>query len=54
MLKDGGQKSNLHTIITTLSKKARSRQKNHPEGKKRSAIDRSIQEEAIQMWSAKI
>jgi hypothetical protein len=47
MLKDHGQKSNLHMIITTLSKKARSKRQTGLERKKRLSKDRYSQEEAI-------
>jgi hypothetical protein len=47
MLKDHGQKSNLHTIITTLQEKARNRRNNLPKGKKRPATDKNLKVEAI-------
>ena len=47
MLKDHGQKSNLHTIITTLQEKARNRCNTLPRGKKRPATDKHLKVEAI-------
>ena len=47
MLKESGQKSNLHTIITTLLKKAHNRRYTHPEAKKGPATGRHLKEEAI-------
>jgi hypothetical protein len=47
MLKDHGQKSNMHTIITTLQEKACNRHNNLPRGKKRPATDKHLKVEAI-------
>jgi hypothetical protein len=47
MLKDHGQKSNLHTIITTLQEKARNRCNTLPRGKKRPATDKHLKVVAI-------
>jgi hypothetical protein len=46
-LKDHGQKSNLHTIITTLQEKARNRRNTLPKGKKRPATDKHLKVECI-------
>jgi hypothetical protein len=47
MLKDHGQKSNLHTIITTLQEKACNRRNTLPREKKRPATDKHLKVEAI-------
>jgi hypothetical protein len=47
MLKDHGQKSNLHTIITTLQEKARYRRNTLPRAQKICATDKHLKVEAI-------
>jgi hypothetical protein len=47
MLKDHGQKSNLHTIFTTLQEKVRYRRNTLQREKKRLATDKHLKVKAI-------